>query len=68
MQMGMTLRQVLEDFDASRDHGRLQLHDGVFLQPRLIGEIARHATDSSRQTRIGVYLEAEALGFSGHGC
>jgi len=66
--MGMLSSQVLEDFDACGDHGRLQLHDFAVLHPRIVGEIMRRASDRRGQTNIGVNLDAEALGFSGHGC
>ncbi len=54
--MGLLCGQGMEDFDASSDDGRLQLCDGVFLQPRSVGEKARRAADRCGQTSIGVNL------------
>lgn len=68
MQMGMLSSQVLEDFDARGDHGRLQLRGCVLLQPCGIGEKSRHPADRRGQTSVGVYLDAKALEFNDHGC
>ena len=68
MQVWMHSGQVLEDFDARGNDGRLQLRGGALLQPCGIGEKSRHAADRRGQTSIGVNLDAKTLGFSGHGC
>lgn len=61
-------RQVIEGLPASGHNGSLQLSDGVFLYSRRIGEVAGCASDGGGESRVGVDLNVERFGFSGHGC
>lgn len=68
IQVRMVAGQVFEGFLASGDDARLQLRDGVILQPGGISEVASHTTDCRGQPRIGVDLHVKTLWISGHGC
>ena len=63
----MICGQMFESFRASSDDGGLQSSGGAVLESRGIGEITDHGSGRSRQTRVGVDVRTEALGFSGHG-
>ncbi len=64
----MRSAQMVESFAASSNDRRLQLIDRLILQTRRVGKKAGHTPDGGRQTVIGVELQVESRGISGHVC
>jgi hypothetical protein len=69
VQVRMLPNEMCKRFLAGSDDGRLQFDHRVARQTSRLREVARYTPCRSREPRIGVNLQLNASGFSGHcGC